>query len=245
MSRASNARRGEARARGGRVELEADQHAEPAHRDEAAAPGERAEPLRERRARASRARAARSSRTSTSSAARPAAHESGWPPNVVTCASGGSWRERRHDLGPADERAERQPAAERLREHEQVRDDAPVLEPEEAAGAAERGHDLVEDEQRAGLVAAAPERRQEPRRGMRTPPSACTGSTTTAATRSSIGASARLVVERQQADVGQQRLERRAVDRIAADRERAPRVAVEAAVERDEAPGGRCACAPS
>jgi len=42
------------------------------------------------------------------------------------------------------------------------------------------------------------------------------------------------VVERQQADLGQQRLERRAIHGIAADRERAPRVAVKATLERHE-----------
>ena len=60
-----------------------------------------------------------------------------------------------------DERAERQAAAEGLGEHQHVGTDVPVLAGEPVAGAAEAGHHLVEDEQRADRVAARAQGGQE------------------------------------------------------------------------------------
>ena len=127
---------------------------------------------------------------------------------MVTWASGGSWAERAHQLRAADERAERQAAAERLREHEQIGHDAPVLVGEQPAGAAEAGDHLVEDQQRADLVAAPPQRGEEvPARdahaalGLHRLDDHRRGALVDARERAD-------VVEGQEVDAGQQRLER-------------------------------------
>ena len=69
--------------------------------------------------------------------------------------------ERAHDRGRADECTERQPTPQRFRQHEEVGNHVPMLKAEERAGAAEPGHHFVEDQQRADVVAAPPERGQE------------------------------------------------------------------------------------
>src|SRR5262249_8772529 len=80
---------------------------------------------------------------------------------------GGDVRQRRilaqgpHEARTAGECAERHAAAEGLGEHDEVRDYVPVLMAEEASRATERRHDLVEDEERADLVTAPAQRRQE------------------------------------------------------------------------------------
>jgi len=74
----------------------------------------------------------------------PAAHETGWPPNVVTCPSGGSFPESR-DARETRRTHRAHAATERLGEHEHVGRHAVALEREET-GFAEPGDDLVEDE---------------------------------------------------------------------------------------------------
>ena len=70
---------------------------------------------------------------------------------------GADRREQLHDLGPAAERRERQAAADDLAEHRQVGQDAvPLLRA--AAGDAEAGDHLVEDQQRARDVAEPAQR---------------------------------------------------------------------------------------
>ena len=54
-----------------------------------------------------------------------------------------------------EDRAERQSAAERLGERDDVGDDAALLEREERSGAPEAALDLVEDQDRAGAVGDA------------------------------------------------------------------------------------------
>ena len=69
-------------------------------------------------------------------------------------------REALHQLGPAAERRRRQPAADDLAEDRQVGRDAVALL-RAAAGDAEAGDHLVEDEQRAARVAERPQRLEE------------------------------------------------------------------------------------
>ena len=135
------------------------------------------------RVRPARERSRAPSRRAPRSAARAA---SGWPPNVVAWSPG---RERCGDFGPGPARTDRHAVAERLGHRDDVGPDAAVLEAEPAAGAPEPGLHLVHDEQRFAFVAQprAPPARYSVRRGF-TPPSPCTGSSITAATRSSIAA---------------------------------------------------------
>ncbi len=60
-----------------------------------------------------------------------------------------------HDLGAAEDAGERQPARDRLGDADQVRLDAGMLDREEAAGAAEPGLHLVDDEHDPVIVAEA------------------------------------------------------------------------------------------
>ena len=69
-----------------------------------------------------------------------------------------------HQVAAPAERGERQPAAGDLAEDGQVRDDAEALL-RAAAGHAEAGDDLVEDEQRAGQVTEPPQPLEEARHG--------------------------------------------------------------------------------
>ena len=116
--------------------------------------------------------------TVSRNAASAAAHESGWPPKVVTCASGGSRVSGREDAARAEKRPERQPAAERLGEHRGDRAGCRTPEARRASPVRPRpGHDLVEDQ--AALRprrSASRSRRRKPGSATRTPPSACTGS---------------------------------------------------------------------
>jgi hypothetical protein len=146
--------------------------------------------------------------------------------------------ERAHHLG-ALTGAERQAAAERLGEDEQVGDDPPVLEGEEPPRAAEARHHLVEDEQRARLRAAPAQRRQESRRGEAHATLGLHGLDHHGGRVAVDGVERRGVPEWQERHVRQERLEGRPVEGIAAERECAPGVAVEAAGEGDEAPPPR------
>src|SRR4029079_4672549 len=62
----------------------------------------------------------------------------------------------------ADEGAQREAAAERLGEHQQIGHRALVLIGEQPAGATEGRHHLVEDQEGADLVAAPSQRGQKP-----------------------------------------------------------------------------------
>ena len=104
-----------------------------------------------RRSPSSRTRASSASSSSTSSAAWAAAQTTGPPAKVEPWSPGAkvsAWR------GPVIMRADRQAAAERLGGRHQVGDDARVLVGPGGAGAPEAGLDLVEDQRRAGRVAA-------------------------------------------------------------------------------------------
>ena len=86
----------------------------------------------------------------TSSAALAAALTSGLPAKVEP------WSPGREDVGVlrrGDERADRQPAAEALGQRHHVREDPVALVGEQRAGAPHPGLDLVDDQQRAVLVA--------------------------------------------------------------------------------------------
>ena len=73
-------------------------------------------------------------------------------------------RNSRHDVRSAAESGQRQAAADDLPQHGEVGQDAePLLRA--AAGDPEAGDHLVEDEERAGVVARRPQRLQEPRLG--------------------------------------------------------------------------------
>ena len=142
------------------AKLDSDQHPETAHRRDFrrahSPPGVRtiSSPV-------VAARSYRRSRTITFRAARPAAHESGWPPKVVICPSGGSCGELAEQIVAAAQCAQRQPAAERLGDHDDVGHDAEMLEREQLAGAAESGQHLVEDEHRTRPIASLAQRPHE------------------------------------------------------------------------------------
>src|SRR5581483_3555919 len=231
--RLERARR-EARARGRVRELEADEQAAAAHADEPAAPDERAASGEERPAeRAGAGRQALAHEDLERGEARGARH--GMAPERGDVRERRVVRERGHHLAPPDEGAERQPAAERLREDEEGRDDAGVLVGEEVPRAPEPRHHLVEDEERARLVAAAAQRREElrardPHARLRLDRLDDDGGGPLV----DRGEPGR-IVEGEERHAGEERLERRAVHRVAADREGAERVAVEAAVERHQA----------
>ena len=90
-----------------------------------------------------------------SSTASAAAHASGLPPNVDACGTAppGCARETRGRLLAARDRADRHAAAEALGERHHVGRDVVVLVTEPRAGAADAGLHLVEDQDRAGVVA--------------------------------------------------------------------------------------------
>ena len=113
--------------------------------------------------------------------------------------------------------------------------------------AAEPGDHLVEDQERADLVAAASERGQERRvGGMRTPPSACTGSITTAAVSPSMPASARSSSTGQHRDAGKQGLERGRDSTALPPTESAPNVSPwKPSVERHQPGSSGVPCARS
>ena len=94
-------------------------------------------------------------------------------------------RQHAHDVGPAAERADRQAAADHLAEAGEVGADAEQLLGA-AAGDAEAGDHLVEDQQRADAVALGPQALRGTRAPAATRPMlAATGSTITQATSSS------------------------------------------------------------
>ena len=109
-----------------------------------------------------------------STTAQAAAHATGLPPKVEAWSPGTN--------APAasvgdEQRADRQPVREPLRERDRVGADAGRCQAKNVAGAADAGLHLVEDEQRAELVGERARllERSRPSSGC-TPPSPCTGS---------------------------------------------------------------------
>ena len=104
---------------------------------------------------------------------------SGWPPKVVAWSPGQEGG--RHVVaGPAG--ADRHAVAERLGDGHHVGLYAVVLEAEPAPGSPQAGLHLVDDHQDAALVAQAAHSLEVLGAGGLTPPSPCTGSSSTAAT---------------------------------------------------------------
>ena len=137
-----------------------------------------------------------------------------------------------------EQRADRQAVREALRERDRVGADAGALPGEELAGAADAGLHLVEDEQSRSCSSASARASLERLGGER--PHAALALHRLEEDRGGVGAD-RLGerLGRREANARDERLERRALRRLAGDRERAHRPAVERAFERDEpgAPG--------
>ena len=87
--------------------------------------------------------------TISSSVSRPSRHATGFPPNVVPCCPAFTSAA---ILAPDEDGAERQAAAERLGEEDEVGRDAELLEDEEVPRPPEAALDLVEDERGAHAV---------------------------------------------------------------------------------------------
>ena len=197
---------------------------------------------RARGARPARTTFASSASSTVSTTAHAAAHATGLPPNVLAWSPGSNAS---GALVGDEQRADRQPVREPLRERHGVRLHAEPLPREERAGPPHAGLHLVEDEQRAVLVG---ERRARARgtRGCAgwMPPSPCTGSRRMHAVSSSTAAASDAEsFSFANATPGTQRLERRALRGLAGHRERAERAAVERVLERDDARSCRSPCA--
>ena len=130
----------------------------------------------------------RPARRCVRSAATAAAHASGLPPKVVPCEPGVKAAATRSVV---QQRADRHPAAERLRERHHVGDGVRLLVGEERTGAADAGLDLVEDQQevRAGRPSVAQAAQVARMRARTTPPSPWIGSTMMATVSGAIAAS--------------------------------------------------------
>ena len=86
-------------------------------------------------------------------------------------------RERAGELLGREHRADREAAAEPLRERDGVGPAPDAVAPEEPSEPPDARLHLVDEEQRAVLVGDRAKRREEPGGAGRTPPSPCTGST--------------------------------------------------------------------
>src|SRR5260370_36255491 len=143
-------------------------------------------------------------------------------------------RERADQFVAAAKCSQRQAAAKRLRQHDDIRHDAEMFEREELAGSAKAGQHLIEDKQGARAIALFAKSAHETRLGNAHPALGlnrldhdCCDSRIDPAER-------RLVTERQMRHRPHKCAERRAEHRIPGERERAHRVAVICAVERSE-----------
>src|SRR5260370_31913787 len=72
-------------------------------------------------------------------------------------------RQRADQLVAAAKRAQRQPAAQRLRHYDDIRHTREMFETEELAGAAKAGQHLIENEDRARTIASLTQRADESR----------------------------------------------------------------------------------
>ena len=124
------------------------------------------------------ARGTSSSSSITSSTASAAASATRWSRGPAD----GALDRRVHDLGAAEHARERETGRDRLRDRDEVGLDAEVLEPEEAAGAAEAGLHLVDDQHDPVRVAEAADAGRNSGGLPTKPPSPWTGSRTIAAT---------------------------------------------------------------
>ena len=141
----------------GAVELGADEQAGAAHLDDVRQ-RRRARRAAARRSRAPARAARRRSRRTTASAA---AHDDGVAAERRAVVAG---RERARRVVGDEQAADRQAVREALRERDELRPHAELLEGEERAGAADAGLHLVEGEQRAELVRERGRGRSELRR---------------------------------------------------------------------------------
>ena len=135
-----------------------------------------------------------------------------------------------------EQRADRQPVCESLRQRDQVRPDTELLEGEERPRAADAGLHLVEAEQCAMLGRELRRGGEEAaRRGI----DAALALDGLDEDQRRVGADGRLerghVVQLREGDPGQERLERGPLRRLARRRQRAERPSVERALERDDA----------
>ena len=134
-----------------------------------------------------------------------------------------------------EQRADRQAVGEPLRERDEVRPHAELLEREERPGAADAGLHLVEAEERAVLGGELGGGGEEAgRRGV----DAALALDRLDQDQAGVGPDGRLerrdVVQRREGHAGDERLERRALRGLAGRRERAHRPAVERVLERDD-----------